>query len=164
LARSLIIGCGCRGRSLARALHDRGHAVRGSTRRRAQFAEIEAAGAEPWLADPDRIATITPAFEHVSVVCILLGSVAGSPDQVSAIHHSRLDMMLTRMLDTTVRGVVYETSGLVDQDVLEAGGQMVEHVCASSHMPYALLDREPADHAAWLEAAVESVERVLGGD
>jgi Trk K+ transport system NAD-binding subunit len=43
LARCLIIGCGCRGRMLARELVKDGHAVRGTTRDRARLAAIEEA-------------------------------------------------------------------------------------------------------------------------
>jgi len=42
LARALIVGCGCRGRELGRALLAEGWAVRGTSRREAGLAEIEA--------------------------------------------------------------------------------------------------------------------------
>ena len=61
MARVLIVGCGCRGRALAAALVDEGHAVRGTTRARGVGSPaIEAAGAEAVLADPDRLATLLP--------------------------------------------------------------------------------------------------------
>ena len=50
MARCLIIGCGCRGQMLARALVERGHAVRGTTRQPERVRDIEAAGAEPAVA------------------------------------------------------------------------------------------------------------------
>ena len=73
----MIIGCGCRGRSLGRELLVAGHAVRGTTRSRAGAAEIERAGAEPFIGDPDRVATIANVFDHASVACVLLGSASG---------------------------------------------------------------------------------------
>jgi len=55
MARILIVGCGCRGRALARELGERGHAVRGTSRTEAGRARIEAAGFEGVVADPDRL-------------------------------------------------------------------------------------------------------------
>ena len=77
MARCLIIGCGCRGQMLARALVGQGHAVRGTTRRPERAAEILAAGAEPVVGDPDRLGTLVGALDHVSVAMILLGSARG---------------------------------------------------------------------------------------
>ena len=120
LARCLIIGCGCHGRELARALLHRGHAVRGTTRSPERAPEIEAAGAEPFIADPDRIATLMPALDNVAVVCVLLGSANGEREHLEALDGSRLEMLLTRLIDTTVRGVVYQAHGTVSEEVWPA--------------------------------------------
>ena len=77
MARVLIVGCGCRGQALARELRERGHAVRGTTRTEARRAAIEAAGAEVWIGDPDRIATICYALDGVTILCWLMGSASG---------------------------------------------------------------------------------------
>ena len=66
---------------LARALATRGHAVRATTRRANRAPEILATGAEPVVADPDRLGTLMGALDHVSVAVILLGS-ADSPPRV----------------------------------------------------------------------------------
>ena len=77
MARVLIVGCGCRGQALARALREQGHAVRGTTRSASSgAAAIEAAGAEVWIGDPDRIATISYALAGVTMLCWLMGSAA----------------------------------------------------------------------------------------
>jgi hypothetical protein len=157
----LIIGCGCRGLSLARALQARGHAVRGTTRRPSWAAEIEAAGAEARIGDPDRVATIAPAFEHVTIACVLLGSAVGVPEQIAELHGSRLEMLLSRMLDTTVRAIVYERAGTVDADVLARGAERVRSACRASLIPCELLDADPDAHEAWLAAAVRTAERAL---
>ena len=60
LARVLIVGCGCRGQSLAGALVAGGHAVRGTTRDAARLGDIEASGAQAVVADPDRLGTLVP--------------------------------------------------------------------------------------------------------
>ena len=163
MARVLIIGCGCRGRALAGELVAQDHTVRGTTRSPAALAAIEAAGAEAVLGDPDVVATLVGSFEHVSVACVLLGSAQGAPAQLAALHSTRLDMLLARMLDTTVRGVVYEASGSVDRDVLEAGAALVRERCEDSRIPYALLGADPADHDAWTAAAVAAVQSTLDG-
>lgn len=162
MARVLIVGCGCRGQALARALRSRGHAVRGTTRVQARRADIEAAGAEVWIGDPDRIATIHYALDGVTVLCWLLGSARGPSEAVAALHGSRLGMLLERTIDTTVRGVVYEAAGTVAADVLAGGAEIVRSRCAYSEIPHALLEADPADgHDAWLEAALASIEELL---
>jgi 3-hydroxyisobutyrate dehydrogenase-like beta-hydroxyacid dehydrogenase len=161
VARCLIIGCGCRGLSLANELRGRGHALRGTTRRPERLAALEEAGVEPVLGDPDRIATIAPAFAQVSVVCVLLGSASGTEEQLRALHGTRLEMMLTKMLDTTIHGVVFEAAGAVGIELLGGGAGRVRETCEGSRIPYALLDADPADATAWLNGAVAAVDQVL---
>jgi nucleoside-diphosphate-sugar epimerase len=164
LARCLIIGCGCRGRALAGELVARGHAVRGTTRSETNLAAIEAAGAEAVLGDPDVVGTLARSLEHVSVACVLLGSATGTAAHLSALHGTRLEMLLTRMVDTTLRGVVYEATGSVDGAVLAAGAALVRTRCEDARIPYALLEADPADHHAWTSAAVAAVDSALAGD
>jgi threonine dehydrogenase-like Zn-dependent dehydrogenase len=161
MARVLIVGCGSRGLALARELIADGRAVRATTRDPGRVAEIEAIGAEAVVGDPDVVATLARALEHVSVACILLGSATGSPHRLAALHGTRLEMLLTRMLDTTVRGIVYEAAGSVDRGLLETGAAQVRARCEVSRIPYALLDADPTDWAAWTRAAMDAVERVL---
>jgi nucleoside-diphosphate-sugar epimerase len=103
MARILIVGCGCRGRELGSALAAEGHAVRGTSRTDDGRAAIESAGLEGVVADPDRLATLLPALEGVSVVVWLLASVAED-----ALHGPRLASLLETLVDTPVRGFVYE--------------------------------------------------------
>jgi uncharacterized protein YbjT (DUF2867 family) len=103
VARVLIVPCGCRGQALARELVTAGHAVRGTTRSEARVAAIAAAGAEPFVGDPDRIGTLMGALTGVAVVCWLLGRVP-QPE----LHGGRLRMLFEKLVDTPVRGVVYE--------------------------------------------------------
>ncbi len=161
MARCLIIGCGCRGTSLARELQVAGHAVRGTTRDRVRLSELEAAGIEPHLGDPDRVATLTPAFEHVTIACILLGSAAGGEGELAALHGSRLEMLLSRMLDTTIHGIVYEAAGAVAPAVLLAGAEIVRETCDASLIPHAVLDADPSRYRTWLDAASASVYGLL---
>ena len=161
MARVLIVGCGCRGQALARALRERGHAVRGTTRTEGRRTAIEAAGAEVWIGDPDRIATISYALADVTILCWLMGSAEGPAEQVGALHGSRLRMLLERSIDTTVRGLLYEAAGSVDAGLLAAGSETVRAACDYSEIPHALLDADPADHDAWLAAALRAVDGLL---
>jgi putative NAD(P)-binding protein len=103
VARVLIVPCGCRGQALARELVAAGHAVRGTTRSEDRTAAIAAAGAEPYVGDPDRIGTLMDALAGVTVVCWLFGALP-DPD----LHGGRLRMLFEKLVDTPVRGVVYE--------------------------------------------------------
>jgi uncharacterized protein YbjT (DUF2867 family) len=112
VARVLIVGCGCRGRSLARALVAEGHAVRGTTREPQRAAAIAEAGAEPYVGDPDRIGTLMGALTGVTVICWLLGDVP-APE----LHDGRLRMLFEKLVDTPVRGVVYERGSPVGEAI-----------------------------------------------
>jgi uncharacterized protein YbjT (DUF2867 family) len=116
VARVLIVGCGCRGQALARELVAAGHAVRGTTRDPAKRDTIAAAGAEPYVGDPDRIATLMDALTGVTVVCWLLGTV-----REPALHGPRLRMLFEKLVDTPVRGVVYE--GLEGAPIAREAGE-----------------------------------------
>jgi len=161
MARVLIVGCGCRGQALARALRERGHAVRGTTRSEGRRAAIEAAGAEVWIGDPDRIATISYALADVTILCWLMGSAEGLAEEVATLHGSRLSMLLERTIDTTVRGLLYEAAGTVDPSVLAAGAETVRAACGYSEIPHALLEADPGQHEVWLAAALAAIDRLL---
>ena len=119
MARVLIVGCGCRGRALAAALRGEGHAVRGTSRSAAGLAEIEAAGAEGVVADPDRLGTVMAQLAGVTAVCWLLGSATG--ETAAGLHGPRLETLLERLVDTPVRVIVYEAAGSLDPGLLRAG-------------------------------------------
>lgn len=147
--------------ALARELRARGHAVRGTTRDAARVREIESAGAEPFVGDPDRVATIVPALDYVSIVCVLLGAARGEPEALSELHGPRLEMLLRRMLDTTMHGVLYEKRGSVASDVLDAGAGRVRRECERFRIPFALLEADPGNHVAWLAEALAAVDRLV---
>lgn len=161
MARILIVGCGCRGHALARTLVAAGHAVRGTTRSDAGVHGIEAAGAEAWTADPDRVASLSYALDQVTVLCHLLGSARGDPAALAALHGPRLAMLLERSIDTTIRGVLYEATGTVDHGVLAGGADIVRQVAERSEVPAAILEEDPADHRRWVRSAEAAVGRLL---
>jgi uncharacterized protein YbjT (DUF2867 family) len=160
VARVLIVGCGCRGQALARELTAAGHAIRGTTRDPGRRSAIAEAGAEPVLADPDRVATLMPALAGVTVVCWLLGSATGpSAPQVNG---PRLRMALEKMVDTPVRGVLYEP--VAEPGEARAAGIAIARAAAETwRIPLALLDAIPAAPGDWAAAASACVEALLEG-
>jgi hypothetical protein len=165
VARILIVGCGCRGRELARELVATGHVVRGTTRDPGRVPAIEEAGVEAAVCDPDRVGSFVDsgAIAGVTIACLLLGSASGDGERVAALHGTRLEMLLTKLIDTTVRGVLYEASGTVDGAVLEAGAAIVRDRCELSRIPCVVLEREPEPHGPWVRAGLAGVAELLGG-
>ena len=155
MARVLIVGCGCRGQALAGALGE--HAVRGTTRSPERVAELERAGIEGVVADPDRLATLVPALTGVTVVCWLMGTADGSPE----VHGARLATLMEHLVDTPVRGLVYEAAGTVDPGLLDAGAQIVRTASHTWHIPAHIVTADPTDHASWLAAMKAAVDSVL---
>ncbi|MEA2362054.1 MAG: hypothetical protein QOD71_1199 [Thermoleophilaceae bacterium] len=158
MARVLIVGCGCRGRSLAAALRADGHAVRGTTRG-AGLAEIEAAGAEAVVADPDRLGTVMVELAGVTVVCWLMGSATG--ETAADLHGPRLETLLERLVDTPVRGIVYEAAGSLEPQLLEGGAAAVREAAVRWRMGAEVVEADPSDHTAWLAATKAAVDRLL---
>lgn len=160
--RVLLIGGGCRGLALTQRLVAVGHAVRAVTRDESRRARIEAAGAECWIGDPDVVGTLRYALENVTILVWALGTAAGSADAVAALHGSRLEMMLSKSIDTTVRGILYEAAGTVDAGVLAAGVAQVRRACELNEIPFEVLTAEPADADAWATDARAAIDRLLG--
>lgn len=158
MARILIVGCGGRGQALARVLAEQGHTVRGTTRDRAKFDAIAAAGAEPYLGDPDRIATLMDGLAQTTVVAWLMGT-ADSED----LHAGRLRMLCEKVVDTGVRGLLYEAAGTADPAWLETGELTVRAARATWNIPLQVLRTEPEDCEAWTHDAAECVRRLLEG-
>ena len=160
--RVLLIGGGCRGLRLAQALAADGHAVRAVTRDEARRARIEAAGAECWIGDPDVVGTLRYALENVTILVWALGTATGPAEAVAALHGSRLEMMLSKSIDTTVRGIVYEAAGTVAPEVLAAGEGELRRACELNEIPCEVLTADPADAEGWASAARASIDRLLG--
>ena len=161
MARVLIVGCGGRGQALARELVAAGHAVRGTTRDPRRLEAIGATSAEPFIADPDRIATLMDGLASVTVVAWLLGSAVG--DGAAELHAGRLRMLCEKLVDTPVRGLLYEGAGTLDGDVLAGGAEVVRAAAATWNIPVAVLTTPPDDCAEWTRDALAAVERLLAG-
>ena len=159
MARILIVGCGGRGQVLARQLTDLGHTVRGTTRSEAGFDAIRAAGAEPYLGDPDRIMTLMDALAGTTIVAYLMGSAAG--DNVADLHAGRLRMLCEKVVDTPVRGLVYEATGTVDAEHLQNGEMIVRQARATWNIPVAVIATDPEECERWTADATTAVTALL---
>ncbi len=133
MARALIVGCGCRGRELGGRLLAEGWAVRGTSRRAEGLEAIEAVGIEPAIADPNRPGTILELVNDVAVLVLLLGGAQGSADELAAIHGPRLERLMEHLVETPVRGVLYEGT--------EAGEEIVRTAARTWRIPVRILPR-----------------------
>ena len=144
MARLLVLGGSSRrALALTRDLTAEGHAVRAVTRSEANRAAIEEAGAECWIGDPDVVGTLRYALDNVTLLLHLLGA-SEDPD----LHGSRLEMLLERTIDTTVRGVLYEVGH---------GRETLERMASFNEIPYRLVEHGAPAWDAEARAAVAAL-------
>lgn len=113
------------------------------------------------IADPYRLATVTPLLAEVSVVVWPLGSATGTPEAVEAVHGPRLESLLAKLVDSGVRGLVYEATGSVRGDLLRAGAARCRASAEWFRMPVEVVEHEPDDREGWTVAMGAAVQRVL---
>jgi hypothetical protein len=135
--------------------------VRGTTRAHAGLATIEAAGIEAVCADPDRVGEILDHIADVTVIFWLMGTASGEADQVDALNGPRLERLLEELVDTPVRGLVYEGAGSVSGDGLKRGRDAVETAWRTWRIPFAVIETDPASHDEWLAEASAAAGRAL---
>ena len=163
VARLLIVGGGERGLALAGELAGEGHVARVVTRDAARRSEIEAAGAECLMGDPDRLGTLRGALEGVAIACWLLGCATGSRERLRALQGPRLRAFVAQAVDSTVRGLLYEAAGSVPEEILAAGERAAGEVAERNAIPLAVLRTDPREEATWLGEAVSAVDGLLAG-
>jgi uncharacterized protein YbjT (DUF2867 family) len=171
VARILIVGGGCRGRLLSQELVGEAHAVRVTTRRESARGVIEGGGAECWIGAPQRMGTLRAALEGVSLACWLLASASGEEEDLRALHGSLLERFVHQLIDTTVRGFVYEAAAppaqagrsRVPAAALAAGAKIARDVGARNAIPVAVVEGPLADDRAWLAQMHDAVRSLLGG-
>lgn len=160
MARALIVGCGCRGRALGVRLRESGWQVRGTTRDPGTVDEIASAGLEGAVADPDRVGTVLDEIADVTLVFWLMGNAAGDDEAVAAVHGPRLERLMEEVVDTPVRGVVYEAAGSVAAALRRGGAEIVRSASERWHIPVAVVEADPADLQAWLDAMFAAAGRL----
>ena len=107
-----------------------------------------ATGAEPYVGDPDRIATLMEGLHGVTIVCWLMGTL---PEP--HLHAGRLRMLWEKLVDTPVRGVVYE-------GVLPEGETIARASAETWQIPLEILSGDPLGES-WVSEAVAAVDRLL---
>jgi uncharacterized protein YbjT (DUF2867 family) len=163
VARALIVGCGCRGRELGSRLIHHGWRVRGTTRDPERVESIARAGLDGVVADPDRAASVLDHVGDVAVVFWLLGSAVGEPEAIAGIHGPRLERVLERLVDSPVRGFVYEASGMVQPHHRERGAAVVRAAAERWRIPVSVVGANPADRGSWVSAMTEAAEGLTAG-
>jgi hypothetical protein len=146
--RVLLVGGGRPGLALTCSLTADGHAIRFVTRHEGFRDNIEAAGGECYIGDPDRVGSLRYGLDNVTVLLWLMGK---APD--GDLHGSRLTMMMERTIDTTVRGVVYEGT--------PGGAAEVARMAEYNEIPHAILDAPRDDEDAWVTAVLAAIDGVL---
>lgn len=148
--------------------------MRITTRGEQGRAAIEGVGAECWIGTPDRLATLRGALENVTILCWMLATASGAPEELSALHSSRLEFFMTQAIDTTVRGVVYEARGaesapalapasaMTSTPAMLAGGESIVRALAERNsIPVAFLSADPRDRDGWVAAALAAIASLL---
>jgi uncharacterized protein YbjT (DUF2867 family) len=161
VARALIVGCGCRGRQLGEELIAEGWQVRGTSRSLAALDAIRAAGIEAALADPERVGTILELIDDIAVVVWALGSASGPAELVEAVHGPRLEHLLERLVDTPVRGFLYEGAGAAPAATLAVGATLVREAGERWRIPVAVVETAPHDHEAWTHELTLAAQALL---
>jgi hypothetical protein len=98
----------------------------------------------------------------VALVFWLLGSALGEPEVIAAIHGPRLERLMEKLVDTPVRGFVYEGAGRVQRSHLEGGAEIVREAAQRWRIPVEVVTEDPGDWEAWTEAMLAAAERLIG--
>ena len=162
MARALIVGCGCRGQELGRALLEAGWQVRGTTRDSERVDAIESAGIEALVADPDRVGEVLDGIEGVSLIYWLLASATGERETVEALHGPRLERLLEEIVDTPVRGFVYEATSALDPERLAAAMEILRAAGERWRIPFEIVDASDIGDDLWLEAMLAAARELVG--
>jgi hypothetical protein len=86
----------------------------------------------------------------------------GEPEAIAAVHGPRLERLMEKLVDTPVRGVVYEGAGRVPRHQLERGAAIVREAEERWRIPVEVVTEDPGDWEAWSEAMLAAAERLTG--
>ena len=76
----------------------------------------------------------------MTLVFWLLGSALGEPEVIAAVHGPRLERLMEKLVDTPVRGFVYEAAGRVQRRHLERGAAIVREAAERWRIPVEVVD------------------------
>lgn len=155
MARVLLTGSAARLAPVAERLLADGYAVRCAVPGGVEVC----GGVESVDATPRLPGGVVMALDAVAVVCWLLGDADWSDP---LLHDGQLETMLARVVDTGVRGFVYERpAGFDGAGALAASGErQLAHAAQTWHVPVAIVERGgegEADLAQRVAAAVSCV-------
>jgi uncharacterized protein YbjT (DUF2867 family) len=156
MARALIVGCGCHGRELGAALADRGWVVRGTSRTPEGARAIDAAGIEAAIADPDRLGTVLEAIEGVSLIYWLFGTVAAAD-----LHGPRLERLLSEIVDTPVRALIYELNEALEPAAAAAAFEALRSANERWRIPFEVVAAQRGS-GSWLEGMTAAAAELVG--
>jgi hypothetical protein len=92
----------------------------------------------------------------------MLGTACGTEEQLMSLYTSRLEFFLNQIIDTTVRGFVYEPpGGSASAEVIEAGLDVARSVTSRNSIPLLLLNTGPEQTEQWLSEAHAAIDSVL---
>jgi hypothetical protein len=117
---------------------------------------------EAAVADPDRVGSVLDHVGDVTIVFWLLGSAVGEPEAIAVIHGPRLERLMEELVDTPVRGFVYEAGGAVARSNLEHGTEIVRDAEARWRIPVEVVAEDPSDWEAWTAGMLAAAERLTG--
>ncbi len=155
MARAMLVGCGCCARGAGGLLAADGWAVRGTSRTDAGRAAIAAAGLEAVEADPDRVGSVIELLGDVTVLAWLLGDLADA-EAVATLNGPRLGSLLEKVVDTPVRGFVFEAPDGGE------GRALVEDAVSRWHVPAEIIGADRSDPDRWASDVAAAVGRSIG--
>jgi uncharacterized protein YbjT (DUF2867 family) len=138
-----------------------GWAVRGTSRYDEKLPAVFEAGIDPVLADPERPGTLLELVADVAVLIYLLGSAEGPPAELAAIHGPRLERLMEKLVDTPVRGVLYEAAGSVEPALLESGAEIVRTAGMTWRIPCEIVAGDPSNPGEWAAEMANAALRLL---
>jgi hypothetical protein len=151
----MLVGCGCCAREAGRLLVAEGWSVRGTSRTAAGRELIAGTGLEAAEADPDRVGSVVELLGDVTVLAWLLGDLPEA-DVVPTLNGPRLGSLLEKVVDTPVRGFVFEAP------VGGEGRELVEDAASRWHLPAEIVTVGRSDPGAWAAAVAAAVGRSIG--
>ena len=90
----------------------------------------------------------------------LLGSAGGGAEALEAIHGPRLERLLEKVVDTPVRGFVYEAGGTVGPQLRDGGALLVREAGERWRIPVEVVACEPGTWERWRAEMLAAARRL----